>query len=755
MGRRKKEVLNNIVNSNIDNIENNNILNVDYSEVMKQSYIDYSMNVIIDRALPDIRDGLKPVQRRILYDMYLLHTDYDKPHRKSARIVGDTMGKFHPHGDSSIYEALVGLSQNFKKNMTLIDGHGNFGSIEGDGAAAMRYTESRLTKFSQDTFLSDLDKNIIDFQSNFDDSEKEPTILPVKIPNFLVNGAEGIAVGMTTNVPPHNLGEVINACEAYLKNENISIKDLLKYCPAPDFPTGGIIANKDDLLDIYTTGQGKIRLRGKFELEETPKSEKYNKLVITEIPYTMIGTGISGFISDVVNLIDNKILTDIVDISNETSKLGIRIVLYVKKDADINKIKNILYKKTKIEDNFGVNLLAIVNKKPEILNLKHILEEHISFQYEILKRKYTTLLQKELYNKEIKEGLIKAYDIIDLIIEILKGSKNIKIAKDCLMSGNTDKITFKTKTSLKAASKLCFTENQATAILDMRLAKLIGLEITTLNKEYKECLNKITQYEKILSSKSEQKKIILKNYEAIKKEYATSRKTILLQEAESSIDIDEKPIIPIYISINRFGYLKIYDDLTFNKNKDEINNNSKYLFKSMNNNNLCLFTDIGYMHQIKLITIPLSKIKDKGTPLDNLCDYNSKNENIMFLDTSENIISNDLLFVSNNGYVKIVPGEEFNVIRKKIASTKLADNVLISYISLINKKEINKKVLTLNTYLNKSISFLLKEVPEQKKTATGVKGISLTDDDNIKDIKLIDKSKELKIQHRGGKGILI
>ena len=445
------------------------IVKTEYSEVMQKSYIDYSMSVITARALPDARDGLKPVQRRVLYAMDQLGLNYDKPHRKSARIVGDTMGKYHPHGDSSIYETLVVLSQDFKKGMALVDGHGNFGSIEGDGAAAMRYTEAKLKKFTQDVYLADLDKNVVDFVPNFDETEKEPAVLPVRVPNLLVNGADGIAVGMTTNIPTHNLGEVVDAVCAYMDNEEITTKELMQYCIGPDFPTGGIVINKSELEQIYETGNGKIKLRGKVEFEPAAKRSERDKLVITEIPYTMIGANIGKFISDVVDLIETKKITDVVDISNASSKEGIRIVLELKKNADVEYLKNVLYKKTKLEDTFGVNMLAIVDGRPETLGLKQIIKHHIDFQYEIATRKYTTLLNKELDNKEIKEGLIKACDIIDLIIEILRGSKNLKMAKDCLVNGNTEDIEFKSEAPKKQATGWNFTDRQAQAILEMRM----------------------------------------------------------------------------------------------------------------------------------------------------------------------------------------------------------------------------------------------------------------------------------------------
>ena len=505
------------------NTKQDNIIRTDYAEIMQKSYIDYAMSVIISRALPDVRDGLKPVQRRTLYDMYELGIRYDRPYRKCARIVGDTMGKYHPHGDSSIYDALVVMAQEFKKGRTLVDGHGNFGSIEGDGAAAMRYTEARLEKLTQEVFLEDLDKNVVDFMPNFDETEKEPVVLPVRIPNLLVNGADGIAVGMATSIPPHNLGEVVDAVKAYMKNNDISTKGLMRYLKGPDFPTGGIVVNKDDLVKIYETGTGKLRIRGRVEVEKLKGGRQ--QLVITEIPYTMIGANIGKFLNDVATLVETKKTTDIVDISNQSSKEGIRIVLELKRDADVENLTNMLYKKTRLEDTFGVNMLVVADGRPETLGLKQIIAHHVDFVFEVNSRKYNTLLAKEQEKREIQEGLIKACDVIDLIIEILRGSKSRDQVKKCLTEGVTEGIHFKTKTSEKAAKALKFTEKQATAILDMRLYKLIGLEIDALMKEHEETMKNIALYEDILNNYDSMAAVIMKELDQIKKEYGSKRKT--------------------------------------------------------------------------------------------------------------------------------------------------------------------------------------------------------------------------------------
>ena len=649
------------------------IIKTEFSELMQKSYIDYSMSVITARALPDVRDGLKPVQRRVLYAMDQLGLNYDKPHRKSARIVGDTMGKYHPHGDSSIYDTLVVMEQDFKKGMALVDGHGNFGSIEGDGAAAMRYTEAKLMKFTQEVYLADLDKNVVDFVPNFDETEKEPEVLPVRVPNLLINGAEGIAVGMTTSIPPHNLGEVVDAVCAYMDNEDISTEELMQSVIGPDFPTGGIVVNKSELLGIYEGGTGKIKVRGKVALEPAQKKADKDKLVISEIPYTMIGANIGKFISDIVDLVESKKTSDITDVSNESSKDGIRIVIELKKNADVDNLINMLYKKTRLEDTFGVNMLAIVDGRPEVMGLKKIIEHHINFQYNLATRKYTTLLNKELDNKEIKEGLIKACDIIDLIIEILRGSKNLKQAKACLISGDVSDIKFKSEQSKKEAAALNFTERQSTAILELRLYRLIGLEMLALQKEYEETLAKIAEYEKILGSKKAMANVIKKDLQKIKKEYSIDRKTVIEDGKEASFEekkIEEQEVMFI---MDRFGYAKTIDMAAYERNKEAVHNENKYIFSCMNTDKICIFTDNGNLHQIKVHDIPFTKFRDKGTPIDNLGNYDSSGENIIYLCNSHSIKNVKMLFATYMGMMKLVDTAEFEVSKKTVASTKLQE----------------------------------------------------------------------------------
>ena len=658
-------------------MQDSQIIRTEYSELMKKSYIDYAMSVIIARALPDVRDGLKPVQRRTLYDMYELGIRYDKPYRKCARIVGDTMGKYHPHGDSSIYDALVVMAQEFKKGMALVDGHGNFGSIEGDGAAAMRYTEARLAKITQEAYLADLDKNIVDFMPNFDETEKEPEVLPVRVPNLLINGADGIAVGMATSIPPHNLAEVIDAVEAYMKHEDISTKQLMNYIKGPDFPTGGIVVNKDDLLEIYESGAGKIKVRGKVEVEEMKGGKK--RLVITEIPYTMIGAGIGKFLNDVCALVETKKTNDIVDISNMSSKEGIRIVIELKKGADVENLTNMLYKKTRLEDTFGVNMLAVADGRPETMGLKKIIEHHVDFQFELATRKYKTLLAKERDRKEIQEGLIKACDVIDLIIEILRGSQSVADARACLTQGITENIKFKSGISRKMAAMLRFTERQANAILEMRLYKLIGLEIEALMKEHEETLKNIARYEDILNNYDSMAEVIIEDLEHFKKEYARKRRTVVENGQEAVYEEKKVEEQEVVFLMDRFGYAKTVDVATYERNKEAADAENKWIVNCINTGKLCVFTNTGKMHQIKVLDLPYGKFRDKGQPIDNVSNYDSTQEMVVYMCDELQLRYAKLLFATKQGMIKKVKGNEFQVAKRTIAATKLQeDDELIS-----------------------------------------------------------------------------
>ena len=707
------------------------LIQTEYSEIMQKSYIDYAMSVIIARALPDVRDGLKPVQRRTLYDMYELGIRYDRPFRKSARIVGDTMGKYHPHGDSSIYEALVVMSQDFKKGLPLVEGHGNFGSIEGDGAAAMRYTEARLQKITQEAYLADLDKDVVDFVPNFDETEKEPEVLPAKIPNLLVNGAEGIAVGMATSIPPHNLSEVIDGVIAYMKNPDINTCQMMEYIKGPDFPTGGIVTNQEDLLAIYSTGAGKIRLRGKVEIEKA-KGGREN-IVITEIPYTMIGANIGKFLNDVYALVETKKTSDIVDISNQSSKEGIRIVIELKRGANAKNLCNLLYKKTRLEDTFGVNMLAVADGRPETMGLVPIIRHHVNFQYELATRKYTTLLKKEREKKEIQEGLIKACDVIDLIIEILRGSKNIKEAKDCLVNGNTENIRFKTEQSRKDAAQLHFTERQATAILEMRLYRLIGLEIQALRKEYEETMNRIQTYSRILEDRGEMAKVIIRELKEIQKEYGRERRTALDNVAQAVVE--EKPIeeTDVAVLIDRFSYGRCVDMSVFERNREAAESECKRIIFCKNTDKLAIFTNTGQMHLVKVLDLPQGKFRDKGQPLDNVSNFDSGSEREIYIEALGNLKEKKLIFGTKTGMLKVVAGSEFIVGKRTTAATKLAEGDELLTVAPLEEEE----TLVMQTAGNVFLRIDAATIPEKKKGAVGVRGIRLETGDLLEEIHVL------------------
>lgn len=719
-----------------------NIIRTEYSEIMQKSYIDYAMSVIVARALPDVRDGLKPVQRRTLYDMYELGIRYDRPYRKCARIVGDTMGKYHPHGDSSIYESLVVMAQEFKKGQTLVDGHGNFGSIEGDGAAAMRYTEARLEKITQEVYLADLDKNVVDFVPNFDETEKEPAVLPVKVPNLLLNGADGIAVGMATSIPPHNLNEVIDGVVAYMKDNTITTKDLMKYIKGPDFPTGGIVVNKDDLLSIYESGSGKIKIRGKVEVEKGKAGRIL--LVITEIPYTMVGANIGKFLNDVATLVETKKTTDIVDISNQSSKEGIRIVLELKKGADVENLTNMLYKKTRLEDTFGVNILAVADGRPEILSLKQVIEYHVDFQFEVATRKYQTLLAKEREKQEIQEGLIKACDVIDLIIEILRGSKNREQVKNCLVSGMTEGIRFKTKTSERQAKKLQFTERQAAAILDMRLYKLIGLEVEALMAEHETTLKNIARYEDILNNYDSMAAVIIDELKAVKKEFGKKRLTAIENAAEAVYEEKKIEEMEVVFLMDRFGYARTIDKAAYERNKETADSENKYIFSCLNTDKVCVFTDSGRMHTIKVLDLPFGKFRDKGTPIDNVSNFDSSAEQMVFVSSLSGIKESMLFFATKTGMLKQVAGTEFDVSKRTIAATKLAEGDRLILVQIADPME----YVVLQTKNGLFLRFMKEEVPDKKKTAIGVRGIRLTEDDQVEHAYLLESRTEYTVTYK-------
>ena len=709
-----------------------NIIQLDFSEEMKTSYRDYAMSVIVARALPDVRDGLKPVQRRILYAMNELGLSPDKPHRKSARMVGDTMGKYHPHGDSSIYDALVHMTEDYSLNAPLVDGHGNFGSIDGDGAAAMRYTEARLSKPGM-MLLDNLDKGLVDFLPNFDDSEKEPAVLPATLPNLLINGTTGIAVGMATNIPPHNPTEVIDAVIAYMDRPGISIDKLMDYIPAPDFPTGGIIINASDMRDIYEKGEGKIRLRARTEIEKGDAGR--TNIVITEIPYTISGNKLK-LVESLAALAKDKVFDEIYDVRDESSKEGIRIVVEVKKGRDIDNLLNGLYKKSQMEDTYGVNLLAIRptengTGQPKVFNLKSLIEEFVLFQEDLYTREYQFLLEKAKKRLEIVEGLMKATDVIDLIIEILRGSSSVKQAKTCLIEGITEGIKFKSKASEKEAATLSFTENQADAILAMQLSKLIGLEILKLHEENDTLIANIAEYEKVLSDSKELYKVIKGRLREFKKIFNSPRRTSLMDTVAKAY-VEKVVIEDLYVCFDRFGYTKAIDAAAFGRASEETKKDFSFVLKIKNTDKLCIFTDKGNMHQVKMEKVPRCKMKDKGTLIHSLCKMENDEEGLLYV-SFEELFESILLFVTKNGYIKLVSGAEFETGRQMIAATKLdADDEVVG-VTMLSASDVltgTKKVILL-TKDGLSLGFPLSEVSELKKTSRGVKGITLEKEDTV------------------------
>lgn len=722
------------------------IIKQEYSDIMKQSYIDYAMSVIIARAVPDIRDGLKPVQRRILYDMgEELGLDYNKPYRKSARIVGDTMGKFHPHGDSSIYDAMVVMAQDFKREIPLVDGHGNFGSIEGDGAAAQRYTESRLQKITQENYLADLDKKVVDYVSNYDETEKEPEVLPVKIPNFLINGSEGIAVGMTTSTPSHNLVEVLKAEEYLIDTSGASIEELMDFVKGPDFPTGGIVANSNDLLEIYKTGTGKIRVQGRVTHE---KNRQVNRLVITEIPYTMIGAGIANFLNDVAMLVDSKQIPDIVDISNQSSKEGIKIVLDLKKNVseeDAEKIKTVLLSKTKLEDTFGVNMLAIANGRPETLTLKSALEYHISFLFEINTRKYTTMLAKEKEKAEVQEGLIKAIDVLDAVIETIRGSKTKTEAKECLMTGNVDNIKYRIAEDKKIAKTFDFTELQADAILDMRLSRLIGLELEALKKENEKTKQNIEKYIKILSDKKYMKKVIKDDLESIIKEYGQPRKTSIKNIEKAVIKKEAPKAFKEVVLMDKFGYVRAVSDTVYEKNKEAADSESKWVIPVMSDDKVVFITENGIMHTVPANKIPFGKFRDKSIPVDNVSTLDTTTDLILYAEAMRDMTGetarstadetasskNVYVIVTNLGGVKKLPGAEFSVKSKNTKYIKLKDGEVCTDFVKIEKSE---PEIVLVSEAGRFLRFAAADIPEKKRGAGTVAGIAMKAGEKLSDV---------------------
>lgn len=702
-----------------------NIVSMDFAEEMRTSYRDYAMSVIISRALPDVRDGLKPVQRRILYAMKELGLAPDKPHRKSARIVGDTMGKYHPHGDSSIYDALVHMTEDYSLSMPLIDGHGNFGSIDGDSAAAMRYTEARLSGAAM-TMLNHLEKGLVDFMPNFDESEKEPCVLPAMLPNLIINGTTGIAVGMATNIPPHNPVEVINGVIACIDRPGISLEKLMEYIPGPDFPTGGTIINKEEIPSIYETGEGKLRIRAKTVIE--PGENGRTNIIVTEIPYTVAGNK-TKLVESLAQLMKDKVFDEIYDVRDESGE-DIRIIIEVKKDRDANNLLNGLYKKTPMEETYGVNMLAVKDKQPIQFSLKGIIEEFISFQKELYTKEYNHLLNKANARLEIVNGLIRATDVIDLIIEVLRGSKSLAQAKGCLIHGDITDIKFKSEASKKEAMTFDFTESQADAILAMPLSKLIGLEIMKLHEEGDKLTSDITDYMRILGDEKELLKVIKKRLREFAKQFEGNRKTVLAS-VENVVYTKKVVIEDVYVLIDKFGYTKCMDQASFNRLTEDTVKEFPYVIPIKSDDKLCVFTANGNLHQIKVSAIPRCKARDKGVLVHNLCKLND--EDVVNYMAFEDLFDSIVLFITAKGFIKLVSGAQFETNRATIASTKLDDDDMLVCVKQLSASEYssNDNKVVMVTEKEQSLGFMLSEVSEFKKTSRGVKGISLDKGDKV------------------------
>lgn len=736
-----------------------NIIIQDFSEEMKNSYRDYSVSVIISRALPDIRDGLKPVQRRILYAMNELGLLPDKQHRKSARIVGDTMGKYHPHSDASIYDTLVHMAEEWSTSLPLVDGHGNFGSIDGDSAAAMRYTEAKLSKAAI-FLLTGLDRNLVEFVPNFDETEKEPSILPARLPFLLINGTTGIAVGMATGIPPHNAGEVIRGAVAVLDNPAITTEELMKYIPGPDFPTGGIITNKDELQTIYEKGEGKLRVRGKYIIEDAEYGKK--NIVITEIPFTSAGNK-TRLVEVLYGLMKDKVFDEISDVRDESSQ-DIRIVIEVKKGRDIQNLLNGLFKKTPLEDTCSVNMLAVKDKQPEVFSLKGILVEFLNFEKEIYTKEYAYLLEKARARAEIVEGLIRAVDVIDLIIEVLRGSKTIKEAKACLINGDITKVNFKSEKSKKEAEKFDFTEAQADAILSMPLSRLIGLEILKLSKEGEELKKNIDKYTKILCNEKELCRVIKADLKENAEKFSVKRRTEIIN-GETQNYVEEIKEEDLYVLVDRFGYIKSVDVAGISKANEEALNEYRTKILTKNTDCICVFTAAGNLYRVKVFDIPKVKLKDRGVLIHTLAKLGS--EEVILYTAFSTLFESMVFFATKNGFVKLVSGAEFETNRTMIIGTKLdSDDELVS-VRILSAGEILSNNLKVYLLTKKKIglSYPLEEVSEMKKMGRGVRGITLSSDDFVTgaevlspDNKEVDfgyeriKADRFKVRRRGAKG---
>ena len=733
--------------------EDNNIINVDLEEKMKDSYLEYSMSVIVSRALPDVRDGLKPVHRRILYGMEGLGLDPNKPTRKSARVVGDVMGKYHPHGDSAIYDALVRLAQDFSTRYPLAQGQGNFGSIDGDDAAAMRYTEVKMSKIAKE-MLRDINKDTVDFMPNFDEEEMEPIVLPSRFPNLLVNGSNGIAVGMATNMAPHNLGESIDACVAYMKNPEISIEELNKILPGPDFPTGAYILGKSGIKDAYQTGRGKVKLRAVAKIEPFKKNRE--RIIVSEIPYQV---NKSRLIEKIADLVKDKKIDGISDIRDESDRKGMRIVIEIKRDSNANIVLNNLYKYTQLETTFGIINLALVDGIPQVLNLKELIEYYIDHQKEVVTRRTSFDLSKAKARKHIVEGLIIAIDNIDEIIRIIRSSYN---------NDEIKKIFFE---------KFNLTDKQSQAILDMQLKRLSGLEIDKLNAENKELEETISYLLSILNSEENLIKLIISEMEEIKNKFSDDRRSKIIPD-EGEIDIEE--LIEkedVLLTLTNDGYIKRLPIDTYkvqNRGGKGIaagNTKEGDFIKKIKTTNthedLLFFTSLGKVYSLKTYEVPEGSRQSRGTAIINILNLESGERITEMMTLSELNEDSQIVLQTKDGTIKKTDAENFTNIRKNgIIAISLKDGDKLISVRQIDKEE----ELIISTKKGMTIQFNSQDLRSMGRIAQGVRAIKLAEGDEVVSMNIKGDETYLlvvtengfgkktsfnnfKNQNRGGKGV--
>lgn len=731
---------------------------VDLKKTMEQSYIEYAMSVIASRALPDVRDGLKPVQRRVLYSMIELNNGPDKPHRKCARIVGDTMGKYHPHGDSSIYGALVNMAQDWSTRYPLVDGHGNFGSVDGDGAAAMRYTEARLSKISME-MLADINKNTVDFAPNFDETEKEPTVLPARYPNLLVNGTSGIAVGMATNIPPHNLKEIIAAVVKIIdniveENRDTEIEEILKIVKGPDFPTGATILGTRGIEEAYRTGRGKIRVRAVSNIETLPNGK--SQIIVTELPYLV---NKARLIEKIADLVKEKKIDGITALNDHSSREGMRICIELRRDVNANVLLNKLYKHTQLQDTFGVIMLALVNNQPKVMNLMEILKHYLAHQEEVVTRRTQYDLNKARERAHILEGLLKALDNIDEVIRIIRGSENTQVAKARLME------------------RFELSDAQAQAIVDMRLRTLTGLEREKLEAEYKELMARIRRLEAILADRNLLLRVIREEILAISEKYGDERKTAI---GFDEFDISMEDMIPnenTVITMTKLGYIKRMTVDNFRsqnrggkgiKGMQTIEDDYiDELLMTTTHHYLMFFTNMGKVYRLKAYEIPEAGRTARGTAIINLLQLQAGEKITAVLSLKDYSQGQYLFMATKSGIVKKTPIQDYANVRKTgLAAISLKDDDELIEVKFTD----NKKDIILATKYGQCIRFKDTDVRSTGRVSMGVRGINLSDGDEIIGMQLCSQGdyllivsekgmgkrtsmSEFSVQNRGGKGV--